>query len=255
MPNNIIEVRGVSRTYRKGPTALRNVDLDAVEGSRLALLGVNGAGKSTLIRILCTLSRADSGSVRVDGYAADAGAPALRRLIGVALQDAQLDPEESPRSQLSFQGRLYGMSARAAAARSEELLARFSLAGVADRKAKELSGGNRRRLHVAMALVHGPRILFLDEPTVGMDPGIRSEFWSEIRRLNGEEGMTVLFSTQYLAEAEHHAQELAVIDSGSVAYRGTMGDFLAANAGPGDDLESCFVDFIDGRRAKEAIGA
>ncbi len=260
MPENVIEARGLTRTYRKGPRALAGVDLDVPEACRFALLGANGAGKSTLVRILCTLSRQDSGRVAIAGRPISGGSQAIRALIGVALQDTQLDPAESARRQLAFQGRLYGFDAARAAGRAEELLARFGLELVADRKAAELSGGNKRRLHVALALVHRPRVLFLDEPSVGMDPESRAAFWAEMRRLNAEEGACVFFTTQYLEEAEKHGDELAVLDSGLVAYRGTVDGFAAAHAGPGGDLEAGYLNFIESRRRgalseKEAVGA
>ena len=171
MEHNIIELRGLERTYRKGPKALAGVDLDVPEGTRFALLGANGAGKSTLVRIMCTLSHADSGTASIGEKPLSAAA---RAQVGVALQDTQLDPDETARAQLRFQARLHGMAERHAAGRADELLGRFGLGPVADRKAKELSGGNKRRLHVALALVHRPRVLFLDEPTVGMDPESRA---------------------------------------------------------------------------------
>ena len=217
MAQPIIEARGVTRTYRKGPQALKGVDLDVAAGARFALLGPNGAGKSTLTRILCTLSRHDAGTVRIDGLPLGGDTAAIRARIGVALQDVQLDPEASAREQLCFQARLFGLDAAAAAVRAEELVGRFGLAEAAGRKAKDLSGGNKRRLHVALALVHRPKLLFLDEPTVGMDPEGRATFWQEIRRLNREEGTTVFITTQYLEEAQRHADELAVIDDGRLA--------------------------------------
>ncbi len=260
MDKPIIEVRSLERTYRKGPRALKGVSLDVARAARFALLGPNGAGKSTLTRILCTLSRGDSGSVRVDGIPYSGGTQRIRSRIGVALQDIQVDPESTARDQLRFQGRLYGMDARAAADRAEELLARFGLADAAVRKAKDLSGGNKRRLHVALALVHRPGILFLDEPTVGMDPEARALFWGEIRRLNREEGVTVFFTTQYLEEAERNAESLAVIDDGLVVYRGTPGDFareFAAGDGSGKpgSLEEGYLAFVEARRGRRAGSA
>ncbi|PKL25788.1 MAG: hypothetical protein CVV47_03855 [Spirochaetae bacterium HGW-Spirochaetae-3] len=260
MSGNIIEARGLARTYRKGPRALAGVDLDVPEACRFALLGANGAGKSTLVRILCTLSRADSGSASIAGRPLSGGSQAVRALIGVALQDTQIDPSERVRRQLEFQGRLYGLDAARSAERVEELVGRFGLGPVADRKAGELSGGNKRRLHVALALVHRPRVLFLDEPTVGMDPESRAAFWTEMRRLNAEEGVCVFFTTQYLEEAEKHGDELAVLDAGLVAYRGTVSGFAEAHSGPGGDLEAGYLNFVESRRAaaetaKETVDA
>lgn len=270
MSDSIIEVRSLTRTYRKGPRALRGVDLDVARGARFALLGPNGAGKSTLTRILCTLSRPDSGTVRIDGHELSGNTARVRASIGVALQEAQIDPQTTARDQLVFQGRLYGMDGRAARARAGELLGRFRLEENAERKAKDLSGGNKRRLHVALALVHGPKLLFLDEPTVGMDPEMRALFWAEMRALNREDGTTIFFTTQYLEEAERNAESLAVIESGAVAYRGDPDDFTRRYAGTdGGDLEAGYLGFLESRRTdthgspgrdeapspKEALGA
>ena len=252
---HIIELRGLAKTYRKGPRALAGVDLDVPESSRFTLLGANGAGKSTLVRILCTLLHADAGSATICGHPLSGGTAAIRALIGVALQDTQLDPDLDALSQLRFQARLFGLSRQQAGARADQLIARFGLEPVAGRKAAELSGGNKRRLHVALALVHQPRVLFLDEPTVGMDPESRAAFWSEMRRLNAEEGTTVFFTTQYLEEAGRHGDQLALIDAGQIAYRGTVKDFSAAHGGPDGDLESGYLSFLAAKHEKEPISA
>jgi ABC-2 type transport system ATP-binding protein len=249
MNRSMIEARGLERTYRGGPRALAGVDLEVAAGTRFALLGPNGAGKSTLTRILSTLSKADAGTVRIDGIPLKGNTAGVRSRIGVALQELQLDGESSVHSQLRFQGLLYGMASTAASSRAEELMERFGLSQARDRKAKDLSGGNKRRLHVALALVHGPRLLFLDEPTTGMDPEIRSLFWAELTRLNRDEGTTIFFTTQYLEEAEKHAQELAVIDGGAMVYRGTIEDFVAAHGMDGG-LEEGYLRFLAGRREK-----
>jgi ABC-type multidrug transport system ATPase subunit len=252
---HIIELRGLAKTYRKGPRALAGVDLDIPESSRFTLLGANGAGKSTLVRILCTLLHADAGSATICGHQLSGGTAAIRALIGVALQDTQLDPDLDAPSQLRFQARLFGLSRQQAGDRAEQLIARFGLEPVAGRKAAELSGGNKRRLHVALALVHQPRVLFLDEPTVGMDPESRAAFWAEMRRLNVEEGTTVFFTTQYLEEAGRHGDQLALIDAGQIAYRGTVKDFSAAHGGPDGDLESGYLNFLAAKHEKEPIRA
>lgn len=252
---HIIEVRGLSKTYRKGPLALAGIDLDVPEASRFTLLGANGAGKSTLVRILCTLLHADAGSARICGQSLSSGTAAIRALIGVALQDTQLDPDLDASTQLRFQARLFGLSRQQAAARADQLIARFGLESAMDRKASNLSGGNKRRLHVALALVHHPKVLFLDEPTIGMDPESRAAFWAEMRRLNSDEGTTVFFTTQYLEEAGRHGDQLALIDAGLIAYRGTVKDFSEAHGGPDGDLESGYLNFLAERHEKEAIHA
>ncbi|MFH2115512.1 MAG: ABC transporter ATP-binding protein [Spirochaetota bacterium] len=252
---HIIELRGLAKTYRKGPRALAGIDLDVPESSRFTLLGANGAGKSTLVRILCTLLHADAGSAKICGHALSGGTATIRALIGVALQDNQLDPDLDASSQLRFQARLFGLSRQQAGARADQLIARFGLESAADRKASDLSGGNKRRLHVALALVHQPRVLFLDEPTVGMDPESRAAFWAEMRRLNSEEGTTVFFTTQYLEEAGKHGDQLALIDAGLIAYRGTVKDFSAAHGGPDGDLESGYLSFLATKHEKEPVSA
>lgn len=255
----MIEAVGIKRRYRNGPRALSGVDLEIDEGARFALLGPNGAGKSTLTRILCTLSRADAGTVRIDGIPLSGNPVQVRRRIGVALQELTIDPDSTVVDQLRFQGRLFGIDARGAAARAGVLLERFGLAELAGRKARDLSGGNKRRLHVALALVHRPRVLFLDEPTVGMDPEVRLDFWGELRRLNGEEGTTVFFTTQYLEEAQRYASELAILERGLIAFRGTVGGFIAGHGfAGGENLEAGYVRFLEARReaaGREAVHA
>lgn len=253
--SHIIELRGLAKTYHKGPRALAGVDLDVPESSRFTLLGANGAGKSTLVRILCTLLHADAGSATICGQSLSGGTGAIRAHIGVALQDTQLDPELDARAQLRFQARLFGLSRQQAGDRADQLIARFGLEPAADRKAADLSGGNKRRLHVALALVHQPRVLFLDEPTVGMDPESRAAFWAEMRRLNAEEGTTVFFTTQYLEEAGRHGDQLALIDAGLIAYRGTVKEFLEAHGGPDGDLESGYLNFLARTRVQEPVNA
>lgn len=246
MTRPMIAVRGAERSYPNGTKALRGVDLEVPRGSRFALLGPNGAGKSTLIKILATICRPDSGCVEIDGIPLSGSSLAARSRMGAALQDVQLDPEARPVEQLALQGRLFGLSRAEAEARAGELVRRFDLAAVEGKKAKELSGGNKRRLHVALALVHRPSLVILDEPTAGMDPEIRSAFWAETRRLNEEEGVTIFFSTQYLEEAERHAEELAVLSEGRVAFRGKVADFAAEHRG--ENLESSYLNFLEASR-------
>jgi len=251
MKNIAIGVRGVTRTYPNGKRALDGLDLEVGEGARFALLGPNGAGKSTLIKLLATLGAPDGGEIRLGGERLGNSSSRARERIAVALQEVQLDPEASAREQLRFQGRLFGLPRKAAEERADELIGRFGLREEEGKKAKELSGGNKRRLHIALSLVHRPSLLILDEPTTGMDPEIRAAFWAELRRLNEEEGVTVFFSTQYLEEAERHADELAVLDRGRIAYRGSTAAFIAAQASGGTeaaeaaDLESSYLKFLE----------
>lgn len=257
METNAINVEGVTKRYGADVVALEGVDLAVPMGARFALLGPNGAGKSTLVRILCTLTNPDSGTVRVVGEELAQASGRIRSRIGVALQDLAIDPEARVQDQLAFQCRLYGEGKAAATVQAWELAERFGLAECAGRPARELSGGTRRRLHVALALAHRPSVLFLDEPTVGMDAEIRGRFWDELLRLNREEGMTLFFTTQYLEEARRYAEELAVLESGHIAWRGTVEGFLG-QAGSGGGLEEAYVAFLESYRTvgtEEALHA
>lgn len=231
--------------------ALDKVDLEIPEGSRFALLGPNGAGKSTLTKVLCTLTEADSGEVLVAGHDLRREKVAVRRSIGVALQEVTLDLNATPRELLAFHARLFGTSGNEALTIAEGLLERFELQQEAQKRVGTLSGGNQRRVHVALALVHQPSILFLDEPTVGMDPEGRELFWREIRRLNQNEGCTLFLTTQYLEEAERHADQLAIIANGRIAYRGDLESFNAISEF--HSLEERYLAFIRSTKEKEVV--
>ena len=209
--------------------ALDGVDLEAAPGTVLGVLGPNGAGKTTVVRILTTLLAADSGSARVAGHDVAADARELRARIGLAGQYAAVDDNLTGVENLVMVGRLYGESRRAARSRARELLERFSLSDAGDRVAKTYSGGMQRRLDLAAALVARPPVLFLDEPTTGLDPRSRIELWETIEGLVAD-GTTVLLTTQYLDEADRLADRIAVIDSGRVIADGTA-DELKARVG------------------------
>jgi ABC-2 type transport system ATP-binding protein len=204
--------------------ALDGLSVEVAAGTVVALLGRNGAGKSTAVKILTTLARPDAGQAYVAGIDAlrdPASADAVRRAIGLVSQKASSDPMATGRENLVLAGRIQGLSRSAAAARATELLARFDLAAAADRLAKTYSGGMARKLDVAIGLVHRPRVLFLDEPTTGLDPEARAQMWAEIARLSQEERMTVLLTTHYLDEADHLADRVAIVDAGRVVVNGT----------------------------------
>jgi ABC-2 type transport system ATP-binding protein len=200
--------------------AVRGVDLSVAAGEVFGFLGPNGAGKSTTVRMLTTLLTITSGTARVAGVDVAGDPDAVRKRIGVALQEAGLDPRQTGRELLVLQGRLFGLSNRAAAARAKDLLALVELEDAADRRIKGYSGGMKRRLDLASALVHEPEVLFLDEPTTGLDPASRLTVWDEVRRIN-ERGTTVFLTTQYLEEADQLCDRLAIIDGGRIVREGT----------------------------------
>jgi ABC-2 type transport system ATP-binding protein len=221
-----LDARELVKTYpgRRGTPAVRALDgltLSVAAGTVFGLLGPNGAGKSTTVKILSTLSRADSGQARVLGLDVSRAADAVRAAIGVVGQKPSSDPIGTGRENLVLAGLIQGMTGAQARTRAAELLERLGLAEAADRQAKTYSGGMARKLDVAIGLMHRPRVLFLDEPTTGLDPEARAEMWAEIGRLAGEEQMTVLLTTHYLDEADRLAQRLAIVDRGRVVVQGS----------------------------------
>ena len=200
--------------------AVRGVDLRVEAGEVFGFLGPNGAGKSTTVKMLTTLLSITSGTALVAGIDVASEPDAVRHRIGVALQEAGLDPRQSGRELLVLQARLFGMSPRVAAERAADLLALVELEDAADRRIKGYSGGMKRRLDLASALVHEPEVLFLDEPTTGLDPASRLTVWDEVRRIN-ERGTTVFLTTQYLEEADQLCDRLAIIDDGRIVREGT----------------------------------
>jgi daunorubicin resistance ABC transporter ATP-binding subunit len=214
-----IEVIGLRKRFGE-VLALDGLDLEARDGEVLALLGPNGAGKTTLVRALATLLRPDSGRALVLGHDVVADPYGVRRLIGLAGQYAAVDAIGTGRENLEMVGRLYHLGRAEAARRATEVLERFGLTEAADRRASTYSGGMRRRLDLAATLVGRPRVVFLDEPSTGLDPRSRAELWDMVRELRSE-GTTILLTTQYLDEADQLAQRIAVIDRGRVVAGGT----------------------------------
>jgi len=209
------------KTYPPNVRALDGMSLSARAGTIFALAGPNGAGKSTTVKILTTLSRPDSGAAQVAGLDVLRHPDRVRKAIGVVSQKTGATPEATGRENLIMQGEIYGVRGQALRQRIDELLERFDIGQAADRPTKTYSGGMRRRLDVALGLVNRPQVLFLDEPTTGLDPEARTSLWEEIERLAGEEEMTILLTTHYLDEADRLADQLAIVDRGRIVAQGT----------------------------------
>ena len=221
MSDRTIIVNQLVKTYPGDVTAVDGASFKVNSGEIFGFLGPNGAGKSTIVKILTTLALPTSGSATVGGYDVIHQASHVRKISGVALQEIGLDPIMKPRELLTLQGQLYNMSTREAKNRADELLDLVQLTQAADRRAGTFSGGMKRRLDLALALVHAPEILFLDEPTTGLDPASRRDVWREVRRLNREIGMTIFLTTQYLEEADELADQIAIINQGKIAAEGS----------------------------------
>ena len=211
--------------------AVKGINLEVKAGEVFGFLGPNGAGKSTAVRMLTTLLRPTSGTARVAGYDVVKQADQVRRNIGVALQDAAIDPLMTGAELLALQAVLYGIPAAAVKKRSDELLERVGLTAAASRRVSTYSGGMRRRLDLALSLIHQPTVLFLDEPTTGLDPMSRLTLWEEVRRLN-REGTTVMLTTQYLEEADQLADRIAIIDHGKIVREGKPAELKASVGAP-----------------------
>jgi ABC-2 type transport system ATP-binding protein len=224
---NGIEVRGLVREYKKGPRAVDGIDLTVAPGEIYGFLGPNGAGKSTTVHVLTTLLPPTSGTALVGGYDVVKEGPKIRGLIGVALQEAALDPLLTARDHLRLQATLQSVPREQRNSRAEELIQRVGLVDAADRKVQGYSGGMKRRLDLALALVHTPRILFLDEPTTGLDPQSRTDIWNEVALMRREAGVTVFLTTQYLEEADVLADRVGIIDSGKIVAEGTPAELKA----------------------------
>ena len=221
-----IESRALERTFSGGVKAVQGVDLAVADGEIYAFLGPNGAGKTTTVRMLTTLLKPSAGSATVAGFDVVDDAAKVRRAIGVALQEAALDPLMTGRELMRLQATLHGIPKADAARRGDELIDRVGLTNAADRRVGTYSGGMRRRLDLATALVHEPSVLFLDEPTTGLDPASRGAIWEEVRKLN-DEGTTVFLTTQYLEEADQLADRVGIIDEGRMATEGTPRELKA----------------------------
>src|SRR3954469_18512066 len=250
-----IEAIDLVKTCPPDVRALDGVSLSVPAGTIFALLGPNGAGKSTTVRVLTTLSRPDSGTARVAGLDVLAEPVRVRHAIGVVGQKHGIDPEATGRENLVLQAELHGITGQEAKRRVRESLERFGLADAADRAAKTYSGGMQRRLDVALGLIHHPRVLFLDQPTPGLDPEARADMWREIERLAREERMTILLTTHYLEEADRLAARLAIVDRGRVVVEGTPAQLKKELRGDRIEVDLAAAQAADARGALERVAA
>jgi ABC-2 type transport system ATP-binding protein len=247
-----IEVEGLVRVFKKGPRAVDGIDLEVSTGEIYGFLGPNGAGKSTTVLMLTTLLPPTEGTARVAGHDIVREGPEVRTAIGAALQEAALDPYLTGREHMRLQTGLHGLPKAERESRSDELLERVGLANAADRRVAGYSGGMKRRLDLGLALVHRPRILFLDEPTTGLDIQSRAALWDEVERLAKEDGVTVFLTTQYLEEADQMADRVGIIDHGKIVAEGTP-TALKAQIGR-SAIEAVPADPADASRLEGVLG-
>src|SRR5690348_11511042 len=247
-----IEVEALVREFKNGPRAVDGIDLEVAQGEIYGFLGPNGAGKSTTVLMLTTLLPPTAGTARVAGFDVVADGPKVRASIGAALQEAALDPLLTGREHMRLQTALHGLGKDERETRGSELLERVGLAHAADRKVGGYSGGMKRRLDLALALAHRPRILFLDEPTTGLDIQSRTALWDEVARLAAEDGVTVFLTTQYLEEADALANRVGIIDHGHIVAEGTPAELKAEIGRP--TVEVIPRDPDDRERAAGVLG-
>ncbi|MGB9966034.1 ATP-binding cassette domain-containing protein [Halobacterium hubeiense] len=247
---NAIDARHVELTYADGTEAVRDVSLEIPEGEFFGFLGANGAGKTTTIKVLVTLLQPTSGSVAVNGHDVETEPRAVRESIGYMAQETSIDGELTARENVRFACEAYGVSADDRGDRIDDLLELVDLADVADKQAKDFSGGMKKRLDVATALVHEPPIVFLDEPTTGLDPKARNRLWEYFERIN-ERGTTVFLTTQYLEEADHLCDRLSVIRDGEIVASGAPDELKARVGGAVLDIEFADADDATLERARE----
>jgi ABC-2 type transport system ATP-binding protein len=250
--SDIITVKNLVMVYSDGTKAVNDISFNVAQGEFFGFLGPNGAGKSTTIKILTTLLKKTSGKVTVAGHDIDSGASDIRKIIGVQSQDTTVDGDLTGRENITLQGHFQQMSGSALKNRINELLQLVGLESAADKRARNYSGGMKKRLDLATALVHKPKLLFLDEPTTGLDPQSRNAIWSYLERLNREEGITIFLTTQYLEEADRLCKRLSIIDFGKIVASGSPST-LKSQIGADSihlTLENCERDRP---RAKEII--
>lgn len=253
MSMDILAVEHLTKRFGENPAVVNDVTFSVAQGSVFAFLGPNGAGKSTTLKMLTTLLRPTSGTIRVAGYDPAIHPDAVRRAFGIVFQDPSLDDDLTALENLEFHGILYGVPKDTRRARIQELLV---LVDLADRKrslVREFSGGMKRRLEIARGLLHHPQILFLDEPTLGLDPQARNHLWGHVRNLNRNEGVTVFFTTHYMEEADNIAERIAIIDHGRIVAEGSGQELKDKTAT--DSLEGAFLALTGNTLREEAGGS
>ena len=250
---NPIEAEDLTRVFGD-LTAVNSINLSVKEGEVFGFLGPNGAGKSTAVRMLTTLLKPSDGSAKVSGYDVATEANMVRKNIGVALQDAAIDPLMTGNELLKLQAVLHGIPRQEGRVRCAELLERVGLTAAGDKRVGTYSGGMRRRLDLALSLVHRPKVLFLDEPTTGLDPTSRVALWEEVRTLNKEIGTTVFLTTQYLEEADQLAQRIAIIDNGRIVREGSPATLKAGVGAPTLRVDVTDADFVAAKEIMNKLG-
>ena len=251
MADNIIEVKNLTKRFG-GFTAVDDVSFSVARGERFAFLGPNGAGKSTTIKMLTTLLSPSSGSILIDGHDPVRESDAVRHSFGIVFQDPSLDDDLTAYENMDFHALLYGVAADVRRKRIPELLAFVELEDRKHNFVREFSGGMKRRLEIARGLLHHPKIIFLDEPTLGLDPQTRNHLWSYLEKLNKDEGITVFFTTHYMEEADETAQRIAIIDHGKIVATGSGVELKAQTKT--DSLENAFLA-LTGSAIREQAGS
>ncbi len=248
---DIIKIRDLVKRFGEF-SAVQGISLDVKEGEVFAFLGPNGAGKSTTIKMITTLLHPTSGSITVGGFDPIAESEEVRRSIGIVFQDPSLDDDLTAEENMEFHAMLYGVPSQERKSRIDRL---FELVDLSDRKknlVREYSGGMKRRLEIARALIHEPKILFLDEPTLGLDPQTRNHMWSYVSNLNKEKGMTIFFTTHYMEEAARNADRIAIIDQGKIVSLGTPKEIVEKSGK--ENLEDAFIELTGHMIREEGAG-
>jgi ABC-2 type transport system ATP-binding protein len=248
---SVIEVRNLTKVFDK-ITAVDDISFDVEEGEIFAFLGPNGAGKSTTIKMLTTLTSLTKGQIILNGFDPVKNPNEVRKSFGIVFQDHSLDDELTAKENMEFHGVLYGVDKKLRRKRMGELLRMMDLWDRKDDLVKKFSGGMKRRLEIARGLLHHPKVFFLDEPTLGLDPQTRNHMWNYLKDLNKKEGTTIFFTTHYMQEAELYAQRIAIIDQGKIIASGSAEDLK--NQTKTDSLENAFLE-LTGKEIREEVGS